>query len=176
MAPQEQRDRTLTRQDEAEAILVPYIVGVLPLTYRNRKSKLLPTQLLADSLKTPSRPLDQPTFLPDVRQRTYLLDRQFKMDCIHGCPVGRDMEISTMKTLKFALLAAGLLAAAPAFAQTAGGTANTGPQGSGNFVAGKPEGSGNFVAGKPEGNGNFVAGKPEGNGNFVAGKPKDPAK
>src|SRR3954462_15633459 len=78
-----------------------------------------------------------------------------------------------MKTLKFALLAAGLLAAAPAFAQTAGGTANTGPQGSGNFVAGKPEGNGNFVAGKPEGNGNFVAGKPEGNGNFVAGKPKD---
>ena len=52
-----------------------------------------------------------------------------------------------MKTLKFALLAAGLLAAAPAFAQTAGGTANTGPQGSGNFVAGKPEGNGNFVAG-----------------------------
>jgi hypothetical protein len=82
-----------------------------------------------------------------------------------------------MKTLKFALLAAGLLAAAPAFAQgTAGGTTNTGPQGTGNFVAGKPEGSGNFVAGKPEGNGNFVAGKPEGTGNPVAGKPKDPAK
>jgi hypothetical protein len=81
-----------------------------------------------------------------------------------------------MKTIKFALLAAGLLAAAPVFAQTAGGTQNTGPQGTGNFVAGKPEGSGNFVAGKPEGNGNFVAGKPEGNGNFVAGKPKDPAK
>jgi hypothetical protein len=52
-----------------------------------------------------------------------------------------------MKTLKFALLAAGLLAAAPAFAQTAGGTANTGPQGSGNFVAGKPEGNGNFDGG-----------------------------
>jgi hypothetical protein len=81
-----------------------------------------------------------------------------------------------MKTLKFALLAAGLLAAAPAFAQTAGGTSNTGPQGTGNFVAGKPEGSGNFVAGKPEGTGNFVAGKPEGTGNPVAGKPKDPAK
>ena len=70
-----------------------------------------------------------------------------------------------MKTSKLALLAAGLLAAAPAFAQTAGGTQNTGPQGTGNFVAGKPEG-----------NGNFVAGKPEGNGNFVGGKPKDPAK
>ena len=66
-----------------------------------------------------------------------------------------------MKTLKFALLAA-----APVFAQgTAGATQNTGPQGTGNFVAGKPEGSGDFVAGKPEGN-----------GNFVAGKPKDPAK
>src|SRR6476660_2102063 len=63
---------------------------------------------------------------------------------------GRDTETLHMKTLKFALLAAGLLAAAPAFAQTAGGTANTGPQGSGNFVAGKPEGSGNFVAGKPK--------------------------
>jgi len=61
-----------------------------------------------------------------------------------------------MKMMKFALLAAGVLAAAPALAQTAGGTANTGPQGSGNFVAGKPEGNGNFVAGKPEGNGNFV--------------------
>ena len=45
-----------------------------------------------------------------------------------------------MKTLKFALLAAGLLAVAPAFAQgTAGGTQNTGPQGTGNFVAGKPK-------------------------------------
>ena len=43
-----------------------------------------------------------------------------------------------MKTLKFALLAAGLMAAAPAFAQTAGGTTNTGPQGTGNFVSGKP--------------------------------------
>jgi hypothetical protein len=46
--------------------------------------------------------------------------------------------------------AAGLLAAAPAFAQRAGGTQNTGPQGTGNFVAGKPEGNGNFVAGKPK--------------------------
>jgi hypothetical protein len=32
---------------------------------------------------------------------------------------------------------------------TAGGTPNTGPQGTGNFVAGKPEGNGNFVSGKP---------------------------
>jgi hypothetical protein len=81
-----------------------------------------------------------------------------------------------MKTLKLAVVAAGLLASATAFAQTAGGTPNTGPQGTGNFVAGKPEGSGNFVAGKPEGSGNFVAGKPEGTGNPVAGKPATPAK
>jgi hypothetical protein len=80
-----------------------------------------------------------------------------------------------MKTT-LALIAAGFMAVGPAFAQgTAGGTPNTGPQGTGNFVAGKPEGSGNFVAGKPEGSGNFVAGKPEGTGNPVAGKPKDPA-
>ena len=58
-----------------------------------------------------------------------------------------------MKPLKFALLAAGLLAAAPAFAQTSGGTANTGPQGTGNFVAGKPEGNGNFGLVKPDGSG-----------------------
>ena len=44
-----------------------------------------------------------------------------------------------MKTLKLAVLAAGLLASAAAFAQTAGGTQNTGPQGTGNFVAGKPK-------------------------------------
>ena len=81
-----------------------------------------------------------------------------------------------MNTLKLALVAAGLVASASAFAQTAGGTQNTGPQGTGNFVAGKPEGSGNFVAGKPEGSGNFVAGKPEGTGNPVAGKPATPAK
>jgi hypothetical protein len=85
-------------------------------------------------------------------------------------------EFSTMKTLKLAFLAAGLLAAAPAFAQTAGGTQNIGPQGTGNFVAGKPEGNGNFVAGQTNRIGTPVAGKPEGNGNFVAGKPKDPAK
>jgi hypothetical protein len=55
----------------------------------------------------------------------------------------------TMK-IAFALVAAGLMTAGPAFAQgTAGGTPNTGPQGTGNFVAGKPEGNGNFVSGKP---------------------------
>jgi hypothetical protein len=41
----------------------------------------------------------------------------------------------------------GFLAAAPAFAQTAGGPS---ARGTGNFVAGKPEGNGDFVAGKPE--------------------------
>jgi hypothetical protein len=54
-----------------------------------------------------------------------------------------------MKTA-LALTAALFMAAGPAFAQgTAGGTANTGPQGTGNFVAGKPEGTGNPVAGRP---------------------------
>jgi hypothetical protein len=78
-----------------------------------------------------------------------------------------------MKTLKLALLAAGLLASAPVFAQgTAGGTQNTGPQGTGNFVAGKPEGNGNFVSGTA---GNSTNNGAEGSGNFVNGKPKDPA-
>jgi len=58
-----------------------------------------------------------------------------------------------MKMMKFALLAAGVLAEAPALAQTEGGTANTGPQGSGNFVAGKPEGNGNFGLVQPDGSG-----------------------
>jgi hypothetical protein len=95
--------------------------------------------------------------------------------CRIHCIVDRGMEIS-MKTLKFALMAVGLVTTMPAFAQTAGGTQNTGPQGTGNFVAGKPEGNGNFVAGQTARGGTPVAGKPEGNGNFVAGKPKDPAK
>jgi hypothetical protein len=55
-----------------------------------------------------------------------------------------------MKRITLALIAAGFMAAGPAFAQgTAGGTQNTGPSGTGNFVAGKPEGTGNPVAGKP---------------------------
>jgi hypothetical protein len=38
-----------------------------------------------------------------------------------------------------AVIAAGFMVAGPAFAQgTAGGTTNTGPQGTGNFVSGKP--------------------------------------
>jgi hypothetical protein len=78
-----------------------------------------------------------------------------------------------MKPIKLAVLAAGLLASLPVLAQTAGGTQNTGPQGTGNFVAGKPEGTGNPVAGKPEGTGNPVAGKPEGTGNPVAGQPAE---
>jgi hypothetical protein len=76
-----------------------------------------------------------------------------------------------MTTFKLAAFAAALLASAPVMAQNTAPTQNRGPEGTGNFVAGKAEGNGNFVAGKPEGNGNFVAGKPEGNGNFVAGKP-----
>jgi len=77
-----------------------------------------------------------------------------------------------MRKLRAMMLVVACVAVAPAFAQTAGGTDNTAPQGTGNFVAGNPEGTGNFVAGKPEGTGNFVAGKPEGTGNFVAGRPR----
>jgi hypothetical protein len=55
-----------------------------------------------------------------------------------------------MKRTTLALVAASFMVAGPAFAQgTAGGTQNTGPQGTGNFVAGKPEGTGNPVSGKP---------------------------
>jgi hypothetical protein len=76
-----------------------------------------------------------------------------------------------MKFRKFFLVTAGLLAAAPVLAQTAGGTQNTGPQGTGNFVAGQPEGTGNFVAGKPEGTGNPVQGQPKHDGGHpVAGQ------
>jgi hypothetical protein len=64
-----------------------------------------------------------------------------------GSPWARH-EDHQMRTIRFAILAAALLATAAAFAQTAGGTQNTGPQGTGNYVAGNPEGSGNFVAGK----------------------------
>src|SRR6476620_2041981 len=42
---------------------------------------------------------------------------------------------------------------APALAQTAGGTPNSGPQGTGNLVAGKPEGHGNFGLVQPDGSG-----------------------
>src|SRR6476620_12648807 len=49
-----------------------------------------------------------------------------------------------MKKISFAFVVAGLMAAGPVLAQgmggtgTAGGTQNTGPQGTGNFVSGKP--------------------------------------
>lgn len=78
-----------------------------------------------------------------------------------------------MQAIRSAVLAAGLLASLPVFAQTAGNTPNTGPQGTGNFVAGKPEGQGtSFVGGKPqEKDASFT--KPEGEGtNYVGGKPK----
>jgi hypothetical protein len=78
-----------------------------------------------------------------------------------------------VKSLKLACLTVGLLAAAPVFAQTAGNTPNTGPQGTGNFVAGRPEGQGtSFVAGRPEGQGtSFVkAKKKQRKGNMARGK------
>jgi hypothetical protein len=65
-----------------------------------------------------------------------------------------------MNKIKLLLLAAGLLTSLPALAQTAGGTQNTGPQGTGNFVAGQTERYGTPVAGRPEGTGNPVAGQP----------------
>jgi hypothetical protein len=65
-----------------------------------------------------------------------------------------------MKTIKLAVLAAGLLSSLPILAQTAGHTENTGPQGTANFVAGQTERYGTPVAGKPEGTGNPVAGRP----------------
>jgi hypothetical protein len=78
-----------------------------------------------------------------------------------------------MNTIKLAVVAAGLLISLPVLAQTAGGTQNTGPQGTGNFVAGKPEGTGNPVAGQTGRSGTPVAGKPEGTGNPVAGQPAE---
>jgi hypothetical protein len=62
---------------------------------------------------------------------------------------------------KVILISAGILVSFPAFAQLAGDTQNTGPQGTGNFVAGNPAGNGtDFVAGNPAGNGtDFVKGK-----------------
>ena len=65
-----------------------------------------------------------------------------------------------MKTIKLAVLAAGLLSSVPVLAQTAGDTENTGPQGTGNFVAGQTERYGTPVAGRPQGTGNPVAVRP----------------
>jgi hypothetical protein len=62
---------------------------------------------------------------------------------------------------KFAVLAAGMLTSLPVLAQTAGGTENTGPQGTGNFVAGQTERYGTPVVGKPEGTGNPLAAQPK---------------
>ena len=78
-----------------------------------------------------------------------------------------------MNTIQLALIAAALLTSVPVLAQTAGNTPNTGPQGTGNFVAGKPEGTGNPVAGQTGRMDTPVAGKPEGTGNPVAGQPAD---
>jgi hypothetical protein len=65
-----------------------------------------------------------------------------------------------MNKIKGAVLAAGMLTSLPVLAQTAGGTENTGPQGTGNFVAGQTERYGTPVVGKPEGTGNPIAGQP----------------
>jgi hypothetical protein len=65
-----------------------------------------------------------------------------------------------MNKIKLSVLAAGLLMPLAVLAQTAGGTQNTGPQGTGNFVAGQTAREGTPVAGKPEGTGNPVAGQP----------------
>jgi hypothetical protein len=65
-----------------------------------------------------------------------------------------------MNKIKLAVLAAGLLTSLPVLAQTAGNTPNTGPQGTGNFVAGQTSREGTPVVGKPEGTGNPVAGQP----------------
>lgn len=77
-----------------------------------------------------------------------------------------------MNKLKIALLAGTLLGSAPAFAQLAGDTQNTGPQGTGNFVRGNPEGNGtDFVRGNPAGNGtDFVKGQAEQKGDMERGK------
>jgi hypothetical protein len=65
-----------------------------------------------------------------------------------------------MNRIKLVLLAANMLTSLPVLAQTAGGTQNTGPEGTGNFVAGQTERYGTPVAGKPEGTGSPVAGQP----------------
>jgi hypothetical protein len=68
-----------------------------------------------------------------------------------------------MKTVR-AFVLAGVLAASPAFAGPysglAGDTPNTGPEGTGNFVAGQTERYGIPVAGKPEAIGNRSAAQP----------------
>jgi hypothetical protein len=73
----------------------------------------------------------------------------------------------------FRFLITGFLLATPALAQgTAGNTPNTGPEGSGNFVAGKPEGEGTgYVSGRPrERDASYM--RPEGEGtSYVGGKP-----
>ena len=67
-----------------------------------------------------------------------------------------------MHNLKLAVLAAGLLTAFPVLAQTAGNTPNTGPQGTGNFVAGqtgRSEHPGRRQAGRYGKSGRWSAGR-----------------
>jgi hypothetical protein len=80
-----------------------------------------------------------------------------KVDPHNGTP---PTGVTRMNKIKLALLVAGLLTSLPVLAQTAGGTENTGPQGTGNFVAGQTERYGVPVAGKPEGTASPVAGQP----------------
>jgi hypothetical protein len=86
-------------------------------------------------------------------------------------------EFSNMKN-SLPLVIAGLLLAAPALAQgTAGNTPNTGPEGTGNFVAGKPEGEGTgYVTGRSrERDASYT--RPEGEGtSYVGGKPANQGK
>ena len=77
-----------------------------------------------------------------------------------------------MKIL-LSLLTVGYLVTSSAFAQgTAGNTPNTGPEGSGNFVAGKPEAEGTSVTGSKGREQDASYGKPEGEGtSYVGGRP-----
>jgi hypothetical protein len=66
-----------------------------------------------------------------------------------------------MNMIKGAILAAGLLTSLPVLAQTAGNTPNTGPQGTGNFVAGQTERYGIPVTGRPEGTSHPASSNPD---------------
>ena len=85
--------------------------------------------------------------------------------------------LMVMKRCKAMILEASCIVVTP-HSPTAGNTPNTGPQGSGNFVAGKPEGMGtSFVAGKPEGEGtSFVNGRKKAKGKKENAGDMTPAK
>src|SRR3954452_16701232 len=98
---------------------------------------------------------------------------------VHDLQSGRSQFLgaSSMK-YSFPLVITGLLLAAPALAQgTAGNTPNTGPQGTGNFVAGKPEGEGTgYVSGRSrERDASYSRLEGEGT-SYLGGKPADQGK